>query len=241
MSIRAVGLGLSCYILLILSIFCQALVASEFPSEPYRELIQMEKDPFWRKPKYFKRLENDRAIMVSVTTDKIKDTDQQSLKMQGAGIVSRPLSTAYSTLKDLSRWKEMSEYIKRSDYDPDTKTLDLHLVAFDYHARINFKIFFDEAQEDLKAIRFLVLDGAFKDMKGLLEFKDHERRNTEISMTVLDEFDKLPLPTFFIEFGLEVVFQKMAGRMRSFIESNSPTEKPNDKAFEKNPVNKGHL
>jgi hypothetical protein len=125
-------------------------------------------------------------------------------------------------MKNFSRWKEMSDYIKDSDYDPKTKIFRLHLVAFRYHARLNMRIFLDEEKDSLKAFRFLVLDGEFKDMKGVMQFQDHGRRKTEISMTVHDDFDKLPLPGFFIEFGLEVVFQKMAERMRSFIEKENP-------------------
>ncbi len=195
---------------------------SNFPPDPNRELIQISSHAFWRKPKYFHKIEEDRAILVSVRSSKIKQTERQSLKMEGAGMVSRTLEQSYSTLKQFSRWKEMSDYIQSSTYDPATKILKLHLLAFRYHAYLNMRIFFDEKDPSPKALRFLVLDGAFKDMAGVLEFKDHGRRKTEISMTVYDEFDKLPLPQFFIEFGLEVVFQKMAERMRSFIEKEHP-------------------
>lgn len=198
---------------------------SEFPPDPYRELIQLDEKPFWRKPKYFKRLENDRAILVAVRSEKMESSDLQSLHMQGAGIVNRPPGVAYEILKDFSRWTEMSDYIKSSQYDSESRILKLHLLAFEYHAHLKMRVFFDEEQENLKAFRFLVLDGAFEGMKGIMEFKDNGRRKAEISMTVVDEFEKLPLPSFFIEFGLEVVFQKIAARMRSFVESNSERER----------------
>lgn len=199
-----------------------SLAETPFPPDPHRELIQMEAKPFWRKPKYFKKLENERAILVSVRSDKIEDTDRQNLHILGAGLVSRPIEDCYRILKDFGEWKQMSDYIRLSEYDPKTQIFNLHLEAFGYHARLKMRVFFDGKGDQLKALRFLVLEGGFKDMKGLLEFKDHERRKTEISMTVQDEFDKLPLPRFFLEFGLEVVFQKMAERMRSHIEKEIP-------------------
>ena len=223
---KAIVLGL-----LFFNIGPQSLRAqTSFPADPNRELIQISSHAFWRKPKYFQKIVEDRSILVNVRSSKIKQSAKeaeklpakQTLNIEGAGMVDRTVDQSYSTLKQFSRWKEMSDYIQSSTYDPSTKILKLHLLAFRYHARMNMRIFFDDKEPSPKALRFLVLDGEFKDMKGVLEFKDHERRKAVISMTVYDEFDKLPLPEFFIEFGLEVVFQKMAERMRSFIEKEHP-------------------
>jgi hypothetical protein len=69
------------------------------------------------------------------------------------------------------------------------------------------------------------LDGVFKDLGAVIRLEDFERKRSTISLTAIQGFDKLPMPKFFLEFGMEVALQIVAGKMRSFVEEAYRGEK----------------
>lgn len=173
--------------------------------------------PFWKsKEKVYQRITEQRAVIVSVKVDKLEGA-KKNLVMQGAGQTSTPLDFTYQEAKKFDNFPKMSSHVREVKYTPSNKQLFMHSESFGYHARMLLQLDFKE-NETKKIISYKIISGVFTGMEGELAFEDVGRRKTEISMTGHYPFEKLPVPAFFAEFGLEVILQKMATRMRAYVE-----------------------
>lgn len=182
--------------------------------------IRPAEKPFWReKEDVFARITELRAVIVSVQTEDLQKDSGQRLITQGAGLVAAPLGFTYAQAKKFENIPSMTSYVRKVRYKKERQELFMHLEAFAYHARIWMRVELDEESTD-KQIRFRIIKGVFKGMEGVFAFEDYRRRKTQISMTASYEFDKLPVPAFFARFGLEWVLQKMAERLRDFVEES---------------------
>lgn len=173
--------------------------------------------PFWKsKEKVYKRIKESRDIIVSVKVNKL-DGAKKELLMQGAGHTNTPLQFTYETAKKFEDIPKMTNYVREVKYTPSTRQLFMHSEAFGYHARMTFQFDFKET-ETKKWIYFKIISGVFTGMEGEISYEDVGRRKTEVAITSRYSYEKLPVPAFFAEFGLEVVLQKMAARMRAYVE-----------------------
>ena len=137
--------------------------------------------------------------------------------MTGAGHVKAPGEFSYARVREFHRLKDLSEYVRESTFDEQKSHLYLHVAAFNYHARMLMAIVL-QRQGKQRQILFHIVAGTMKGMRGVVQLEDIERRGSEMSMTAFYDYDKLPIPQFFIEFGLEVVMQKMAETLRAHVE-----------------------
>lgn len=183
--------------------------------------------PFWKgKEKVYKRIVEQREIIVSVKESKLEGAKKE-LVMQGAGHASAPQEFTYQEATKYENFPKISSYIREIKYTPEKKQLFMHSVAYGYHARMLLQLDY-KSTATKKTISYKIISGVFTGMSGELGFEDVGRRKTEISMTGLYPFEKLPVPAFFAEFGLEVILQKMASRMRAYVEEQyqqAPTQK----------------
>ena len=190
-------------------------------------ITHAEEAPFWKaKEKVYQRIVEQREIIVSVKVNKLAGTSKE-LVMQGAGQSSTPLDFTYQEATKFDNFPKISSYIREIKYTPEKKQLFMHSEAYGYHARMLLQLDYKTAGAK-KVIAYKIISGVFTGMSGELGFEDVGRRKTEISMTGLYPFEKLPVPAFFAEFGLEVILQKMAARMRAYVEeqySRGPTQK----------------
>ncbi len=182
--------------------------------------IEPEENPFWRrKEKLHKRLLEERDIIVAVKARPgSKGTEKEELFMQGAGVVDAPVDFTYQQAKRFSDYPRMSNFVKSGQYDENSGLLKLHTEAFGYHAHLTLQMEFRDLKQEWKEIRFRVISGVFTGMTGVVRFDDVSKKRCEISLTSLFAFNELPMPRFFVEFGLEVALRIMATRMRSFAE-----------------------
>lgn len=181
--------------------------------------------PFWKaKPKVYKRIREERDIIVSVKSvdDPSVAAEPKILRIEGGGLIHVPMDFAYRQAKDFEDLQKMSDHIRKVEWNEKTRTLFLHTEAFNYHARMTLLVTFQESAEK-NAIQFKIIEGVFKGMEGRIDFlpgpaaKDSSA-SAEIGLAAGYRYNKFPIPAFFLHFGLEVVMQKIAGRMRSFIE-----------------------
>ena len=188
--------------------------ASTFPR------ARLPKKPFWeRKERIYKKMVDERAIYVSVKTvdNKAPAPKPRRLKILGAGVIHRPRSVTREKLVQYDKWSGIHESIRVSTWTPATKRLFLHMEAFDYHAKMILQVE-AEKRENEDWIHMKVVQGSFEGMTVGFRMKDAKSRKTEVAMTANYDFEKLPMPQFFVVFGLEVVFQKIAEKMRLFVE-----------------------
>lgn len=177
--------------------------------------------PFWRtKTKVLKKITDERAIVVSVNAK--KNGGVYLLSMHGGGMTNRAAGEAYAQAKKYENLKKVSDHILEAKFNQQLNQLYLHTVAFRYHARMTMKMEVDETNAKERLIRFRVIDGNFKGMTGAMAFEDFKPGATLMGFEAEYRYQKLPMPQFFVEFGLEVVLQKVAARMRTFLEKESP-------------------
>lgn len=182
--------------------------------------VWVEKTPWWRtKPKAVDRLTQGRAVLVSVVAEEKNATHPLNrLRMSGAGNLKASARFAFDRVREFHRLKDLSEYVKEATFTESKSQLFLHVAAFKYHARMLMQIAFTNGQTQHQ-ILFHVIGGTMKGMRGVVRLEDIERRGAEISMTAFYDYEKLPIPQFFVEFGLEIVLQKIAEALRDNIET----------------------
>lgn len=186
---------------------------------------KLPQKPFWeKKERIYQKMIDERAIYVSVKTEKTNKDKVERLKILGAGVIHRPRETAWRAFTQFGHWSEIHESIRESRWVPSSKRLFLHMEAFNYHAKMILNVEVENLEQE-DWIHMKVVQGSFAGMTVAFRLKDAKGRKTEVAMTALYEFEKLPMPQFFVVFGLEVVFQKIAGKMRLFIEREGTISK----------------
>ncbi|MCB0386166.1 MAG: hypothetical protein KDD43_12300 [Bdellovibrionales bacterium] len=193
--------------------------------------VWVEKSPWWQvKEKAARRIKDERAVLVSVVAEeKNKERPLNRLRMTGAGHMKSPANFSFDRVREFHRLKDLSDYVRESTFDEKKSRLYLHVAAFNYHARMLMEIVFQKPEKGQHQILFHIVTGTMQGLRGVVQLEDVERRGAEISMTAFYDYDKLPIPQFFIEFGLEVVLQKMAETLRAHVEelwlkSSSPAK-----------------
>jgi hypothetical protein len=193
--------------------------------------------PFWRKkPELLKKLRDERDVLVSVKREDLEHPPGfLRFTMAGAGVVARPKEHCFRVSQNYPKLKEISDHFKTVSYDSNTDQLFLITEALGYQARMILKM--TPVEEDWRSeLQFEVVWGAFKGMKGVLGFEELAPGKTEVSIQAKYEASELPLPRILMGFALEVITQKVAEKMRSYIETQpmqtsqiapvSPSPKP---------------
>ncbi|MCB0392635.1 MAG: hypothetical protein KDD58_15200, partial [Bdellovibrionales bacterium] len=147
----------------------------------------------------------------------------KTLEMQGVGVVNSSSEESFTVAKNFKNLEKVSDHIKKIEFDEAKRQLYMHSEAFNYYAKMWMNIDLLDGEEK-KEIRFLVAKGVFSGMNGSIRFYNFQKVKSRIELLATYNYEKLPIPTFFIEFGLEVVMQKIAAKMRSFIEQQKTKE-----------------
>ena len=103
-------------------------------------------------------------------------------------------------------------------YTEPTQQLRLHLATLGYHARMLLKLEHRTAAK-VEEIHWRAAEGSFEGMLGTIRMEDDGRQGTELSLSADYEASKLPLPKTLMGLGLEIVAQRVAIKMRDYIES----------------------
>lgn len=176
-------------------------------------------EPYWKtKPKVRDRIEQQRAIVVSVRDEESKDAkNPKHLFLSGAGQTRTPARWTFAEAQKFENLKKISDHFKEVKWEAARSELYLHGEAFKYHARMHVKIE-TQSESEPYMITFNVVRGSFSGLKGKITFEDNKRGKTLIGFQADYGYKKLPMPAFFIEFGLEFVLQRVAGALREFLE-----------------------
>lgn len=176
--------------------------------------------PFWQtKPDLQKKMAEQRSIIVAVQQEDLPN-GKVALRMSGAGHIQRPKETCYLLAQDFPKLKEVSDHFRTVNWDPLSQRLFVITEAMGYQSRMLMKI--TPVSEDWRSeLQFEVIWGHFTGMKGLIGFQKIGPRTTEVSFTANYEADELPIPKILMGFALEVVTQKVAEKMRTYIETHS--------------------
>ena len=170
-------------------------------------------EPFWRaKEKIYSRIQN-REIVVSVKSVPRTEGLNNQLSIAGGGQVETPCSFVFETSKNFELFAQESGYVERAKFDPSTQIMEARLSAYGYKSEIALKL-----RSDNSTLAYDVLKGPLKGMKGEFKFIPAGGKKCDIGIGGQFAYDQLPIPQMFVKFGMEVMLQRMAGRLRSFCE-----------------------
>lgn len=172
--------------------------------------------PFWKaKDKVYQRIQEERAIVVSVKTENRPD-GRQALIFSGGGQMDAPQDFAYSQAMQPDHLRQAIDYVE--DVQWQGERLYVRSRAFGYEAKMWFRL----RTTPNSAIHFEIVQGTLVGTEGDLTFSDVQTktgtRRTEVGISGHYDFKHFPLPKMFAEFGIEVILQRMAIHMRGFLE-----------------------
>lgn len=194
--------------------------------------------PFWqKKPALMERVRDKLEILVSVknigvaenlgkdsrqVSQRIKVNDKISpgpeakkrsllkqLRFQSIGQISLPRDKAFKAAKNFEVLTQVSDYIKKVVVNQEQRSLVIEALAYKYKAKMKMSYQFFESPEGLvKEIQFKITEGTFSGMRGTVQFLEAGPRKTYVQLLAIYNYNKIMIPQFFLEFGLEVVLQK---------------------------------
>lgn len=180
-----------------------------------------EEEPYWRKNKnLYEKILNQRKIVVSVKTEGAKPA--RSFRMLGAGVVNAPLRFAVQEVKKFENLPKTSSYFKKVVHNEKEQKLYLHMEAMGMRARMMLQYkWTDNFDKNQAQMDWLVTWGLLKGMEGNFIFREvpGEPGKTEVALWNSIKNMESPLPDFLMGFTLEVIGEKVAQKMRSYVES----------------------
>lgn len=178
-----------------------------------------ETEPFWRsKPRVYDQILNKRRIVVSVR--KIAQVDGgKRYRVIGAGVVNAPLERVRTLMGQFERLPSVSDHFKKVVHNEKDKKLMLHLQAVGFETRLFMNYQWRELADGAKQMDWQVTEGPFIGMVGHYQLRPLPGQRTEVSTWTLVLEPKVPIPDFLLNFTLEVIAEKVAQKMRSFLES----------------------
>ncbi len=188
-------------------------------------VVNADEKPFWKtKPEVYRSIVDDREIVVSVTHKKpSKAGEPYSFTYKGAEIVAVPLAFCQKKMLQYEKLPEISSYIKETKYDPGKKELYFHGEAYGFHAKMWMKLETVIAENHFE-MHFEVLRGNLVGMKGIVRSEDFKRQKTEMSLVGAQSAQKLGMPAILLDFGLEIVLQQVAKKIRNYLEAEFKKE-----------------
>jgi hypothetical protein len=175
--------------------------------------------PFWKaKAKVYERIENGEVIVsVSAKKNEFKEPPPHLLKARGGGIVGAPCAFTFEHAQNYEEIAKLSGFITGTSYDAATQTMDLTISAFLYSTSMKIQI---QPKPDPKPrhIEFDLLSGPMKGFHYVMTFTEIGSKKCEVGMDGTYRYLAFPLPTLFMEFGMESMLQITAKRLRSHVE-----------------------
>ncbi len=181
---------------------------------------------FWKtKPEIYRGLVDDRDVVVSVTHKNPKEKGgNYTFNYKGAQIVNVSRDFCQKKMLQYEKLPEISSYIKEAKFDPSKKELYFHGEAYGFHATMWMKIESVVSDKTFE-MHFEVLRGNLVGMKGIVRIEDFKRQKTEMSLVGNRTAQKLGMPAILLDFGLEIVLQRVASTIRNYLEAEYKKER----------------
>lgn len=193
------------YVLILVLIWGELLIA-KFPTE----------FPFWKtKPKLYKKIQEDKYIVVSARLTKEKK--EKMMRIVSAGHIQAPLDYSWNRVLDFSNYVKVTKYITKAHYNPKTKQLFLRMEVYGYVASMWMQLKMTDTHKG-KSIFYEVIKGNFVGLKGYIHLISFGPKITEISSYGKLIAKEIPLPAVLVNIGMEVAGRQITSKMRSYIE-----------------------
>lgn len=176
-------------------------------------------DPFWKsKERVYERIQQGEVIVVVKKEKGQEGRAAHRLVDQGGGQVNAPRDFVFKKSLEFEELCKVSGYITKCKYDAAEQKLDMEIKAFGYTAVQKIKLKIDD-KSDPRKLGYEILEGPLKGMTGVFDYAEVKGGKTDVGISGDFHYDTLAIPTFFVEFGFEVIFQRMAINLRSYVES----------------------
>lgn len=172
--------------------------------------------PFWKaKEKVYQRVQDGEVIVAVRAVDARSPRGGRRLKIDGGAQVRAPCDFVFAYARDIRKVATQAPFVEKAVLDGDR--LKLTLAAFGHRTDLRLSAHvFDEAVP--RRLEFDVLEGRLRGLELALSFDPIKASarpaKCEVGLTGDYPFTELALPKVFAEFGMEVVLQKMAERLR---------------------------
>lgn len=179
--------------------------------------------PFWKaKEKVYERVKNG-EIIVAVKSQSVSEpgTAKNLMTIHGGGHTGAPIDFVYAKATDFEQLGKVSGYIKSARFDADQGVLEITVAAFGFEGKMKLILQLHPPQR----IEFLVASGSMQGMTGTILLTSLSPLKTEVGVETRFRYNDFPAPRVFLEFGLEVVFQRMAARLRAYVEEEYAKQK----------------
>lgn len=200
---------------LLISVFIAKAAASTNPI----------KEPFWKaKPAVYKKIKEDRAIIVSAKVDDVEE--KKKLSLATAGHIRAPEEFVHKQVIEFDSYSKFLPYIEESSYDPKTQNVFIHGALLGYHVRMTLHVDSEKTEKGHR-VKWQSISGGLVGMKGTITEDAFDRDVTEISMAAEHTGESLGIPGVILNWGLEFAGHRAAGNMRSHIETQWKNSKNN--------------
>lgn len=185
---------------------------------------------FWKaKPELYKKMLEDRAILVSVThkspEKNASGEKNYRLFLKTAGITNAPLKFSEAKIQEYEKLPLLSNYIKETQFNAEKSELYFFGDAYSYIAKMWMKITPTKKSGEFN-LGFEVVRGHLTGMKGSIRIEEVSPTRSEISLVAEYAAQKLPLPAPLLDFGLEIVLKQVAQKIRKYLETEVKKERP---------------
>ncbi len=173
--------------------------------------------PFWKsKEKAYNRIQN-REVLV-VVKGSPAEKGRKRLTIQGGGQVNAPADFVFKKALEFEQLPKLTDYIQEAKFDEQTRELDIQVKAFTFKAAMKMAIEVDDKSTP-KSISYVLVNGPMKGLRGVFSFYPLSEKKSEVGIDGDMLYDRFPVPKIFLQFGMEVIFQRMALRLREHAES----------------------
>lgn len=191
--------------------------------------LQANGEPFWKaKEKVYARVQNGEVIVSVIGEFAAKQTPPNTLIVNGGGQLSAPRDFVFKAAQNYAKLMRSSDYIQAASYDVRTHRLALDLKMLGYSSHVEVEL---DARPEVEPqrIEFKIVAGPLSGFRGFLSFAKVAtaiaKPKCEVGMWGEYKYDQFPLAKVFLEFGLEVVFKRLAEHFRAHVEAEYRNEK----------------
>ncbi len=184
------------------------------------------KEPFWRaKPEVYRQVVEERRVFVSVRDVSTESEDQvRQMKLSGGGQIAAPKKFAFEKVQDFRTLFKNNSYVKKLEVNEKDRTLSLRAQAYGLWSSMKIHWDVEKDTKDYSAIQFKIIAGLMEGFQWTLYFEPAQKNRTDVGIEGLYEYSQFPLPSFFLKFGLEIIFQRLAIEIRSVVEESFKNE-----------------
>ena len=172
------------------------------------------------RPALWKRLVEDKEIMVHASLDDLPEGEQKKYSFYAAMLVSNNMTQAREVLTDYKLYSKMIPYVDRAEYSSEDHILEIEGGIWNF--KLKSEVLFDESSD--RWIHYRIVSGSFSGLEGDVYFESQGEKGTVVYFNGQQLGSRWP-PRFVIERGAEIVFGFTANHMRSYIESRKKLQK----------------